>query len=184
MAMLMSRTSVLQQIVKSILSESRDDIDAAKDEARERIKAEVELSDAAIDYAIDRLVDDEWRAGRSARWSRTTTDSDPRPEPNFTGGISVPSSSLLAGMRAEVAVMKERLMDYEMEPGKRLGQCAKGDILISVDRLNKQASTMRLRASWLRAVADMLPDSTQRVEAVLREADLRRLQERVMRESE
>lgn len=180
--------NALQQLAKSAMETADyDDVQKAKDVAMEKVRRDVDLQAALIEYAVGVLIDNEWRAGRAMRWHRAQ-DGDVTTEPvaSFGGGTVAPVASpvLLQGMRAEIARAKERLMDYEMEPGKRLGDCVKGDILQSASRLDKQANTMQLRSKWLRGVAALLPDGTQAVRVVLREADLQRIHRRVTRQSE
>lgn len=172
--------NAIQRLAKAAMEQAGpDDVDAAKAVARGKVRADPGLLDVLIDWAVDQLIDAEWRAGRQARWHQSSPD-----DAVVAFGPSTPSATLMSGMRGAVADARERLMDYEMEPGKRLADCVRADVLRSADRLGKQADTMKMRSAWLKAVAGMLPDGRQTVKTVLREADLQRLHRRVTRRNE
>lgn len=176
--------NAIQQLVKTVLEEvDGDDIQAAKDLALRRVQGDATLLAAFVQWAVGVAIDAEWRAGRAARWQSQDRDVSVN-EPAFGGGVSTPSPALLHGMRHEIARAKQRLMDYEMEPGKRFGDCNASDIERAETRLRKQAGTMNLRADYMRSARGLLPDRTTLVKDVLREADLQRLHRRVTRQSE
>lgn len=181
--------NAIQQLAKSVLERTTgDDVAQAIKEAMTQVLATPALQQAVIEWAVKTIIEAEWRNGRQARWHGPSDHSElseaPREIPAFGGGMTVPSEALVASINRAVAEARRRLMEYEMEPGKRLGKCVKPELLKFAVRLEKQAHTENMRAAWFRAIAGMLPDSKQPVEVVLREADLQRLKRRAMRQTE
>ena len=170
--------TLLQEVVEEAFAAYGDDLTTIKATLRARANGDREVRQALIDFAVTELVGREWRSGRTPRLaaSETTVDS-----PRVTAGPTTPSAALMAGMKAHVTVTKQRLMDYEMPGGKRLGDCVRDEIVKAAGRMSKQGNTMLQRSEWLRGVAGLLPDNKRVLKAVLKEADLRRIQKRVER---
>ena len=164
----------LYELIRSLFAEHGDDIDTVKRAAYTAAVTDTQTRDRMVAYAIDTLVQNVWSTKRSERWS--TIAAEKRTHLAAPGQRTRPSRDLRHGVRAQIAAAKERFMDMEMEPGKRLRDCTRPDILDYVSRLRKQTATMNFRADWLAAVARLLPDAKQTVSAVLKEADLERLE--------
>lgn len=171
--------NAIQQLAKDVLAQVQetDDIDIAKQLAREAINGDPQLLEAAIAYAVDSIIGNEWRAGRSARWRAQQVPVVDVIEPAFGGGVRTVSpvgAALRLSLERAVAEAKQRLMEWELEPGRRLCDATRADLLRFAERNEKQANTEMRRAHWYRGVAEMLPDGKARVKDVLREADLQR----------
>ena len=177
--------NALQELARTVMAELEDDdIESAIIAAKTRVLQDDVLQRIILDWAIRALIQSEWRNGRQARWHNTDSELVPVTQPAFGGGTTTPSATLVAGLNHAVNDAKKRLMDWEMSPGRRLGKCAKPEIIDAAIRLEKQAHTETLRAAWYRSIAAMLPDSRQPVEAVLRETDLQRLKRNAARKTE
>lgn len=71
----------------------------------------------------------------------------------------------------------ERLMDYRLAGGYRLGEATRDVLLQNSDFHYRQARTMATTARWLKLIAKHL-DDMQRVEEALSEEELRDLQDK------
>jgi hypothetical protein len=172
---------------RAVMAEvENDDLVLAKQLLRERANGDTCLRDSLLEWAINSAVDAEWRAARAKRWADAHIPVADIQEPAFGGGVrhihldADMAVTTLPPMREVVqrvvAEATKRLMDWEMEPGsgKRLGDSTKTEIERYASKLQKQGHTVLNRGNWLMRVAKLLPNRTEAVRSVLREADLRR----------
>lgn len=179
--------NAMKALAKELLREveSVDDYQAAKALLLDKLAADQKLRQVAIEFAVETFLSNEWRAGRSARWRASAVSVEPLVEPAFGGGVrsaTPPSparsqtSFALRRKFADVVLRAKEtlLMDWELSPGVRMKDATRAMLHKHAALNESQASVMSGRAEWYRRVAALLPDDKTPVQAVLREADLRR----------
>lgn len=157
----------IRQRARQFLEESAGDINNAKQLARQRVDTLIaEFGRDLIVRAIDAELDSEWRAGRQDLWKR--------PRVLSTGEMAEPSERLRNGIA-------QSLMNYPMPGGRLLRELTKADVLEASANMIAQGKETVLRGEWLQLVARELRSSSDRVGDVLTEADLKRLQRRILK---
>lgn len=183
--------NAMKALARDLLREVQtvDDYQTAKALLLEKISTDQHLRSVAIDYAVETFLSNEWRAGRSARWSATAEAAEAaeaRSEPAFGGGLrpALPARSkasfVLRRKFADVVLKAKEtlLMEWELGPGIRMKDATR-DVLLKHAGINEsQAAPMLERARWYREVSALLPNGRARVGDVLREADLKRAEKK------
>ena len=187
--------STLQSAARSFMYEAEGDLNKAKEIARAKLREDTTfakmLRPILVEYAIERILDDQWRAGRADHWQRSIEETDMesvaasvvaapaaraeiiRPRVLQKGETSQPSTALMGGLHQELQLTGH--MAFPMPKGTMLGDWQRTHLEEFAAQVISQGRSTMATGYFLKNVAAQLPNRSVRVRDVLTNNDLDRI---------